>query len=462
VRAIGRNMKRLIDAAVDVSEIQHRLLDPSFDVEAWLERKRLVERPAGPRKTTVFAEASIKRTQAFRLGGQEDTGALSGFGAPSGTVAIPTSARAAERGPLLTAPIASRGGPSGATGQSGQTTAIPSGPRRTRLLSIGLHAEAAPETRSSLPPIDARLELSGRALPLQLPVINLGQSSECQISLPDPALSAFHAQIVRHAAGLYIRDLGSSSGTWVNGQALFGPHPLRDGDVIRLGQQQLLFRASALPQLAAKEQKHIGGPRLEVRSGGSFGLSFALGAPALLLGSAPDCGMRLTDPSISPHHAELRSAGGTHTVTDLESYGGSTVRGTRLAPRQPYVLLEGDWLRFGAVDVLYSTAWRVDALASLQPSARVSITSGSDSGKSAAVGDRLLVGGDPGSGLHLSSVSGPQLELCLHGGRFWVRDLSGGRAFRAGSPLAKEFSEIAHGDLLLLAGTVMLRFEEGT
>ena len=54
VRAIGRNMKRLIDAAVDVSEIKHRLLDPSFDVEAWLERKRLVERPAAPRKTTRF------------------------------------------------------------------------------------------------------------------------------------------------------------------------------------------------------------------------------------------------------------------------------------------------------------------------------------------------------------------------------------------------------------------------
>ena len=112
--------------------------------------------------------------------------------------------------------------------------------------------------------------------------------------------------------------------------------------------------------------------------------------------------------------------------------------------------------------MLYSTASRIDALASLQPSARVSITSGSDAGKSAAVSDRLLVGGDPGSGLCLSSVSGPQLELCLHGGKFWVRDLSGGRAFRAGSPLAKEFSEIQHGDLLLLAGTVMLRFEEGT
>jgi hypothetical protein len=52
--------------------------------------------------------------------------------------------------------------------------------------------------------------------------------------------------------------------------------------------------------------------------------------------------------------------------------------------------------------------------------------------------------------------------LATHNGRFWVRDLSGGRAFRAGSPLSKEFSEIQHGELILIGGSLMLRFEEGT
>jgi len=51
-------MKRLIDAAVDVSEIKHRLLDSGFDVEAWLERKRLVERPLAPQKTTQSPQPS--------------------------------------------------------------------------------------------------------------------------------------------------------------------------------------------------------------------------------------------------------------------------------------------------------------------------------------------------------------------------------------------------------------------
>jgi hypothetical protein len=146
----------------------------------------------------------------------------------------------------------------------------------------------------------------------------------------------------------------------------------------------------------------------------------------------------------------------------LGSSSGSFARGTRLTPQEPCTLGEGDWLRFGAVDVLYSSAARVDLLASLRPSARVTVTSGGDAGKGAAVLDRLFVGSDPSSGLVLASLVGPQLELCAHAGKFWVRDLSGGRAFRAGSPLGHEFSEIQHGDLLLLGGALMLRFEEGT
>jgi len=461
VRAIGRNMKRLIDAAVDVSEIKHRLLEPSFDVEAWLERKRLVERPAAPRKTTVFAEAKLKRTQALSLNSAAATGIMSEFSRRTGgTAALPSTFIPTKQSERTTAlPSAVMG-----AAVSGQTTALPSGPRKTRVLSIGLHAEAAPEARGSLAPIDARLEFQGRALPINLPVTNLGQSPECQIPLADPSLSAFHAQLVRHDAGLYLRDLGSSSGTWVNGQCLFGPHALRDGDRIRVGQLELLFRSAALPRVSLPEaqQKSLGGARLEVRSGGALGLSFALGPQPVLLGSSPECSIRFTDPSVSGRHAELRSAGTTHVLTDLGSYGGSYVRGGRLPPQQPVALSEGDWLRFGAVDVLYTSAARADALASLRPSARVVVTSGSDSGKSASVGDRLLVGSDPSSGLVLTSVSGHQLELCTHNGRFWVRDLSGGRAFRAGSPISKEFSEIQNGDLILIGGTVMLNFEEGT
>ncbi|MEP7050530.1 MAG: FAD-dependent oxidoreductase [Pseudomonadota bacterium] len=466
VRAIGRNMKRLIDSAVDVSEIKHRLLDPGFDVEAWLERKRLVERPAAPTETTHIAAAQLKRTQMVSLSQLLPSGTVALQAAGGGTVALNSGALSARAPRAFTTPIVASAAPSSASGlaaQSGFTSAIPSGPRRTRVLSIGLHAEAAPEARTSLAPIDARLEAHGRAWPINLPVTNLGQSPECQIPLQDPTLSAFHAQLVRHAEGLYIRDLGSSSGTWINGQCLIGPHSLRDGDRIRVGQLEFVFRSSALPKITLEEQrKSVAGPRLEVRSGGALGLSFALGPNAVLVGSFPDCGIRLTDPSVGPHHAELRAHGNTHTLTDLNSSSGTFARGVRLAPGQPILLGEGDWLRFGAVDALYSSTARADALANLRPNGRIVITSGADAGRQANVGEQLVIGSDPRSTLLLHSLLPQQLELRAHGGKFWVRDLSGGRAFRAGSAIGTEFSEINHGDLLLLNGSVMLRFEEGT
>lgn len=448
VRAIGRNMKRLVDAAVNVSEVQHRLLDASFDVEAWLERKKLVERPAAPAKTTLVEQAKLKRTQAISLGSALANGTAL-LAAGGGTTVLP-SGTFSQRVPTTQS-----------AGPSGGTTAIPSGPRRTKVLSIGLHAEEAPAHALSLAPLDARLEIAGRMLPITAQVTNLGQSPECQIPLSDPALSAFHAQILRYDSGLYLRDLGSSTGTWVNGQCLFGPHALFDGDRVRLGQLELVFRSTALVrQRAAPASRSVGGPRLEVRSGGALGLSFALGANAVRVGGAPDCAVRLSDPSISAQHAELRGAGAGHTVSDLNSFGGTFVRGARIAPGQPVPLNEGDWLRFGAVDVIYTSAARPDAMASLRPRARVTVTSGTDSGKSADVGERLIVGSDARSGFVLPSVAPAQLELATHEGKFWVRDLSGGRAFRAGSPLGPEFREIQHGELLLLNGSTMLRFEE--
>lgn len=462
VRAIGRNMKRLVDAAVDVTEVQHRLLEPSLNVEAWLERKRLVERPALPAKTTLVPQARLKRTQVLSLGSALQSGTLAiASSRAGGTVALPSGSLSARVPTAHTALVASIANGSRSAQQSALTAAIPSGPRRTKLLSIGLHAEAAPEASLSLAPLDARLEVAGRSFAITLPVTNLGQSPECQIPLRDPELSAFHAQLLRYDTGLYLRDLGSSTGTWVNGQCLFGPRALWDGDRIRIGKMKLVFRSNALQRRAVEVlPQTVGGPRLEVRSGGSLGLSFALGAHALVLGGAPDCGIRLTDPSVSPHHAEFRAAGAGHAAADLGSFSGSFARGVRLAPGQVVPLSEGDWLRFGAVDVIYTSAPRPDAMAGLRPSARVSVTSGSDAGKTARVGERLLIGSDPRSGLVLPSVAPQQLELAAHGGKFWVRDLSGGRAFRAGSPIGPEFSEIQHGDLLLLSGTVMLHFEE--
>jgi len=57
----------------------------------------------------------------------------------------------------------------------------------------------------------------------------------CDLVLADPEVSRRHAEVVVSGEGLVIRDLGSTNGTHVNDRPIDGPHPLRGGDRIRLG-----------------------------------------------------------------------------------------------------------------------------------------------------------------------------------------------------------------------------------
>ncbi len=52
-------------------------------------------------------------------------------------------------------------------------------------------------------------------------------------------VSRQHATIWIYENQLYIRDEGSTNGTWVNEQRIFGPTPLKPGDQVRLGQTVL-------------------------------------------------------------------------------------------------------------------------------------------------------------------------------------------------------------------------------
>jgi pSer/pThr/pTyr-binding forkhead associated (FHA) protein len=57
----------------------------------------------------------------------------------------------------------------------------------------------------------------------------------------DDYASAEHARVEAQRDGVWILDLGSTNGTWVNGERMDGRHRLRDGDTVRIGQTELRF-----------------------------------------------------------------------------------------------------------------------------------------------------------------------------------------------------------------------------
>lgn len=71
----------------------------------------------------------------------------------------------------------------------------------------------------------------------------VGSAGENGVALDgDPTASHLHAVLERFAAGWCVTDLGSSNGTWVNGERIWSSHRLRHGDEIRVGQTRLIFR----------------------------------------------------------------------------------------------------------------------------------------------------------------------------------------------------------------------------
>jgi ATP/maltotriose-dependent transcriptional regulator MalT len=71
----------------------------------------------------------------------------------------------------------------------------------------------------------------------------VGKSADNDVVLEDdPTASHLHAVLERFPAGWCVADLGSSNGTWVNGERIWSAHRLRHGDEIRVGQTRLIFR----------------------------------------------------------------------------------------------------------------------------------------------------------------------------------------------------------------------------
>jgi predicted component of type VI protein secretion system len=67
----------------------------------------------------------------------------------------------------------------------------------------------------------------------------------CDITLSDPDVSRRHAAVGMSNGGLSIEDLGSTNGTFVNGERITAPRALRDGDEIQIGSTVWRLRAPA-------------------------------------------------------------------------------------------------------------------------------------------------------------------------------------------------------------------------
>jgi len=71
--------------------------------------------------------------------------------------------------------------------------------------------------------------------------ITIGRSARNDLCIADPFASRVHAEVRREGDGYILQDLGSANGTLYNGTPVNGSIPLSRGDLIQIGETEILF-----------------------------------------------------------------------------------------------------------------------------------------------------------------------------------------------------------------------------
>jgi len=83
--------------------------------------------------------------------------------------------------------------------------------------------------------------LTGRLFKIDRDVVIIGRNPDCDLVLEPMSISRRHASIVQRNGDYLLEDIGSTQGTYVNGQKLTQGVILENGCTIRIGQLQMTF-----------------------------------------------------------------------------------------------------------------------------------------------------------------------------------------------------------------------------
>jgi pSer/pThr/pTyr-binding forkhead associated (FHA) protein len=85
-------------------------------------------------------------------------------------------------------------------------------------------------------------ERKGMEFPLR-DEVTVGRAGGCAVLLADDTfVSQLHARVFRRDGDLYVEDLGSTNGTYLNRKKVTAPVPIRKGDKVQFGRTTMEVR----------------------------------------------------------------------------------------------------------------------------------------------------------------------------------------------------------------------------
>jgi len=207
--------------------------------------------------------------------------------------------------------------------------------------------------------------------------IVVGRDDSADLTIPAQAISRRHAKLTRKGDAYEIEDLGSSNGTFINGEKLTGVRRLKNGDQVRFGQiTTLTYEAPAAekadtPSPAATVAQSLpsavsgvaattigeeplpsitsGPPKLMVAIAGEEPKTYTLTNQSISLGRVDGNDIVVSSQIVSGKHAKLVKAEGGYKIEQVPEaknpvlIEGRPLQGSRL-------LRHGDILRIGSLD----------------------------------------------------------------------------------------------------------------
>ncbi|MCB9743349.1 MAG: FHA domain-containing protein [Alphaproteobacteria bacterium] len=135
--------------------------------------------------------------------------------------------------------------------------------------------------------------------------LSIGRAPTNDLVLPDAQISWNHLSIWTDEEGVWVQDLGSSNGTFVNGERVQGRVSVDDSDLVRVGPLQELRIIERTVPLSVPQIRAF------VLEDQITKLRFPIRSDRFVIGSAP--------------HANLNVADGPHTLATLIIHGNGEI-----------------------------------------------------------------------------------------------------------------------------------------
>ncbi len=106
-------------------------------------------------------------------------------------------------------------------------------------------AQRPPARRAKKPPGNVAViegdNLKGKTYPLDSE-LTIGRGQQCSLVIDDAYASTVHARLFNRDEMIFVEDMGSTNGTYLNRQKVTNPTELQRGDKVKIGKTVLEMR----------------------------------------------------------------------------------------------------------------------------------------------------------------------------------------------------------------------------